>query len=112
MSIRTTKAFSSAAPRLGARRSAAAEGEHERLGRRERDACGVRLDAPELGLAALVEELRDRHSGALLDRPVEVEELPSQPPGELPAERRLARAHEADERDVAIEGVQVRGHVN
>ena len=37
-----------------------------------------------------------------LDLAVDVDERPAEPLGELGPERRLARAHEADERDVAV----------
>src|SRR5207247_6643639 len=72
----------------------------------EGDAHGVLLDPAELVLPPLGEDLADRLAGALLDRGVEIEEGALEPLAELPAERRLARAHEADEDDVAPEGVQ------
>src|SRR5207248_2539841 len=91
---------------LGARHGTAAERDHRRVRRGERDADGMLLDPPELGLAALGEELGDRLAGALLDRRVEIEEGTVEPLGELAPERGLARAHEADEDDVAAERVQ------
>ena len=95
------------ASRFSARRHrTAAERDHRGLGLGERHADGVRLDLAEPVLAALLEELRDRLAGALLDRVVEVDERPAEPRRELAPERRLARAHEADERDVAVERVQ------
>ena len=59
---------------LGRRDGAAAERDHGRLGLGERRADRVRLDLAEALLPALLEELRDRLAGALLDRVVEVEE--------------------------------------
>ena len=49
-------------------------------GCRERDADGMLLDPPELGLAALGEQLGDRLPGPLLDRAVEIEEVPASLP--------------------------------
>src|SRR3954468_16957680 len=95
-----------ALPGLGARDGPAAEREHRRVGACEGEAHGVLLDPPELLLSPLGEELADRLAGALLDRSVEIEEGTFEPLGQLPPERRLARAHEADEDDVAPERVQ------
>ena len=94
-------------PRLGARHGAAAEGDHQRVWRRQRNPRRVALDLPEGALAALLEELRDRLPRPLLDRAVEVEELAPEPHRRVAAERRLSGAHEADEDDVPAEGVEV-----
>ncbi len=60
------------------------------------------LEHPELDLAALLEQLGQRASGRALELAVEVDEPPAEPARDLRAERRLARAHEADERDVPV----------
>ena len=59
----------------------------------------VLLEAAKLGLA-LLEELGDRPVPGL-DLGVEVDERPVRQLGHLPADRRLAGAHEAGERQVA-----------
>ena len=86
----------------------AAECDHGRVGRSEHGRGDGRLDLPEAGLAVAGEELVDRGAGAPLDLMVEVDELPAQPARDLLAERRLARTHEACEREMAVQGV--RGH--
>ena len=91
---------------LLARHGPAPQRDHGGVGGGQRHPHGVLLDPPELLLAALGEELRDRLPGTFLDRGVEIEKGPLQAFRELPAERRLARAHEADEDDVAAERVQ------
>ena len=63
---------------------------------------GFLLAHPELDLAALREDLRDRPAQLALDLAVEVDESPAQPLGDLQAERRLAGAHEADEGEVTV----------
>jgi len=68
----------------------------ERLDRR------VSLEHAELGLPSLLEQLRHRLPGRLRNLAVEVDEPPAEPLRDLGAERRLARAHEADERDVPV----------
>ena len=82
---------------LGRRDGAAAERDHAGLGRGERDAHRVRLDLAERLLPALVEELagsscrlapRSRASRSTNGRPSRA--------ASSRAERRLARAHEAD----------------
>ena len=95
-------------PGRGREHGAAAERDHRRLGRVEDGGGDVLLGDPEAGLAVAREQLLDRRAGALLDLVVEVDEGAPQPAGDLPAERRLARAHEAGEREVAVQGV--RGH--
>jgi hypothetical protein len=52
-------------------------------------------------LALDLEDRRDRHAGATLELDVGVDELEREPPRDLPAERRLARTHHADEEEVA-----------
>ena len=61
----------------------------------------ARLDLPERGLAAFTEEIRDR-AVAALDLSVDVDERPAEPPRDFGAERRLPRAHEADEREMPV----------
>ena len=68
----------------------------------------VLLELPECRLATTREEIRDRHPGAVLDERVNGEERPSEPGRKNRTERRLAGAHEADERDVTVERVQCR----
>ena len=68
----------------------------------ERLERGLLLAHPELDLAPLREDLRDRLAQLALDLAVEVDESPAQALGDLQAERRLAGAHEADEGEVAV----------
>jgi hypothetical protein len=60
------------------------------------------LRTAKAGLAAL-EELRHGRAGTPLDLVVEVEERPPDAQGDLGGERRLAGAHEADERNMPLE---------
>jgi hypothetical protein len=60
-----------------------------------------RLLRPEEGLA-LAEELGNAHPRQRLELAVDVDERTPEPPREVRAERRLARAHEAHERDVLV----------
>ena len=60
------------------------------------------LELAELGLAALAKDVRDRLPERALELAVEVDEPPAEPLGSLRAERRLARAHEADEREMPV----------
>jgi hypothetical protein len=75
-------------------RSTAERDDRGRAGQRFRNY--LLFDLAELGLAAF-EELADRPE-ALLDLLVGVDERAMREARELTAERRLARAHEADER--------------
>jgi hypothetical protein len=50
----------------------------------------------------LLEDLRDRPAKLALDLAVEVDEPTAQALGHLQPERRLARAHEPDEREVPV----------
>ena len=95
-------------PRLRQEHGATAEGDHRRLVSVEHGRGDGRLGDPEAGLAVAREQLLDRGTGALLDLQVEVDERAPQPEGDLPAQRRLPRTHEAGEREVAAQGV--RGH--
>ena len=52
-------------------------------------------------LAVQREELGQRHVGRLLDLPIELDEADAQPPRELLADRRLAGAAQAEQRDDA-----------
>ena len=87
--------------RLGLDR-AAAERDHRGRPAGKRLERGLGLELAELRLAALAEDLRDRLPQRLLELAVEVDEPPAEPLGNLRAERRLARAHEADEREVPV----------
>jgi hypothetical protein len=79
----------------------AAKRDHSRLRRGEHLGSELRFDATELRLAPL-EELGDG-SIAAFDLAVEIDEWsPAQPRGFL-TQRRLARAHETDEREVTPE---------
>ena len=85
-----------------ARHGAAAEGEHGGPLVLECRDGGFGLQHAELRLTPLLEQLGDRlpcRAGQLV---VEVDEAPAEPLRDLPAEGRLARAHEADERDVPV----------
>ena len=62
----------------------------------------VSLEHAELGLPSLLEQLRHRLPSGLRNLAVEVDEPPAEPLRDLGAERRLARAHEADQRDVPV----------
>jgi hypothetical protein len=86
---------------------AAAERIHARPDGRQERQRGALLERPELRLAA-GEEVGDRRSCALLDRVVEVDERATEALGQLTADRRLARAHEADEDDVTVQDVDSR----
>ena len=78
----------------------AAQRDHGRLARGERVARVLRLSQPEGRLAAGLEDPRD--GLVALDLRVDVDERPPELRGELLAEGRLARAHEADQSDVTI----------
>jgi hypothetical protein len=80
----------------------AAERHHRGAARTQHLDSGCLLELPELGFAAALEYLRDRRAGAELDLAVEVEEPPAEALGDLQPECRLARAHEADEGEVAV----------
>ena len=60
------------------------------------------LELPEGCLAVPLEDLRDGLADSLLDDLVDRDERPAQALGEQRAERRLPRAHEADEREVPV----------
>ena len=87
---------------LRARHRAAAERDHRRRPRPERLQRGLLLAHAELDLAALLEDLGDGLAQAALDLAVEVDEPPAQPLRELQPERRLAGAHESDEREMPV----------
>ena len=78
----------------------AAERDHGGRARREGVARVLRLAQPECRLAAGLEDPRDRLLA--LDLGVDVDERPPELRGELLAEGRLARAHEADQSDVTV----------
>src|SRR5262249_21446266 len=85
--------------RYGLHRSAA-ECDHGRVRqaqRRERAALLLQAERP---LPVPLEELRDRSAEVVLELAVEIDERPAQTRGHLGPERGLARAHEADEREV------------
>ena len=77
--------------------------------RRVEDRCGDGLlEHSERRLTVAGEELGDRDPRASLDLAIEVDKASAEAPCDLRAHRRLARAHEAGEREVAVQGV--RGH--
>ena len=78
-------------------------------GRVEHVGRDLLLDRAEPRLPGGCEEVDDRRAGAPLDLTVEVDERPVQPSCHLLAHGRLARAHEAREREMAAECVQVAG---
>src|SRR5690242_10813225 len=79
----------------------AADGDDARLAPVERRSDELRLELAERSLALRLEQVPDRPFRTL-DLVVDVVERPPQPFGDLAAERRLARAHEADEDEVAV----------
>jgi hypothetical protein len=87
--------------RLGLDR-AAAERDDGRPFVAQRLECRLGLEHAKLGLTALAEDLRDRLPQRALELAVEVDEPAPQPLGHLHPERRLARAHEADEGKVPV----------
>jgi hypothetical protein len=62
----------------------------------------LRLEDAKSDLAALFEELGDRPSRRLLELAVDVDEAAAEQVRDLDRKRRLARAHEADQRDVLV----------
>ena len=81
---------------------AAAEREHRRPLVLECPDRRLGLEHAKLDLPALLEDLGQRTPRGALELAVEVDEPPAEPLRDLGAERRLARAHEADERDVPV----------
>ena len=61
----------------------------------------ARLAGAELGLAARLENIRDRHAGRFFDLGVGIDKGQPEPGAELAADRRLARAHHPDKHDRA-----------
>jgi hypothetical protein len=90
------------APDRRARDRAAAERDHRRLAPAQRVDRDRLLEHTELQLAAPREQLGNRLARAVLELAVEIDELAAEPARELDPERRLARAHEADEREVPV----------
>ncbi len=95
-------------PLLGRLREhrAAAERDHGRIRRIQRLGDHDLLERAELSLSALVEELRDRPVTAL-DLLVRVDERAADARGDVATDRRLPRAHEADESEVLAERAYV-----
>ena len=62
------------------------------------------LERPEAGFAVPVEDLGDGAASALLDDLVDGHEAAAQARRDLRSERGLPGAHEADEREVPVEG--------
>ncbi len=104
MNARAAQALS----RLRREHGPAPESDHRGL-RCVENRCGYGLlEHSERRLTVAGKELRDRDLRASLDLTVEVDEAPAEASRDLRAHRRLARAHEAGEREVAVQGV--RGH--
>jgi hypothetical protein len=103
-------------PRVSAQRLAcprrfdrpAAESEHPRVRRLEHRDRPFLLDLAEPVLAVAREQLGDRVAVLLGNELVDVDERQADQLGGLPAERRLARAHEADQREVAVHSIRSR----
>src|SRR4029077_11929816 len=72
----------------------------------DRRADRIRLDSPKPRLAMLLEDVRDRVAVPRPDLPVDVDDPPTEPGLQSAGHRRLPRAHEPDERQVAMERVQ------
>jgi hypothetical protein len=87
-------------PRAGDRPTT--EGDHRRLAAPKRVEGDGPLEHPELELPPPREQLGNRLVCAFLELAVEVEELAAEPASDLDPERRLAGAHEADERQVPV----------
>jgi hypothetical protein len=79
----------------------AAEGNHSRCGGAENVGRNLFFLGAKVGFAPL-EEL-GYWSVTVLKLAIEIDEAPAAEPGHLCADRRLARAHEADEREVFAE---------
>ena len=91
-----------AEPPAGHRRQDRPSAEREHCIRlSEQAADHALLERPERRLAVLLEDRGDRPAGLPLDLAVGVQERPPQPGGQRLARARLARAHEADQREVA-----------
>jgi len=80
----------------------AAEGEHRRALVAQRVQRRLGLEHAELRFASLLEDLRYRLVQRPLQRQVEIDETAPDAVRDLHSERRLARAHEADQRDVLV----------
>jgi hypothetical protein len=80
----------------------AAERDHGRHGRLEQGDRPLLLELAETRLALAREQLRDGPAVVGSNQLVDVDELPSDARRSLRTQRRLARAHEADERDLPI----------
>ena len=85
---------------------AAAQRDHGRVRQTQRCNRVTFLLQAELRLAAPLEELGDRRPEVLFEVAVEVDEGTPEPLRDLRAEGRLARAHEADEREVPVQRVR------
>ena len=84
--------------------------DHRGLPAREDLHCSVLLKLAKRRLAVRREELRDARARALFDDLVDRDKPTTEPLGENRTERRLPRAHESDEHEMAAERVQdVRG---
>ncbi len=79
---------------------ASAERDHRRLRKPQRSERLPRFPEAELGLSFLPEELGDGLPQRPLELPIQVDERTTEALGDLGPERRLPRAHEADEREV------------
>ena len=88
-------------PRVGREHCAAAERDHRRLRPVECGRGNTGLDQPESRLAVAREDVLDRRSRLAFDLPIEIDEGPAEPARDVAPERRLARAHEAGEREVS-----------
>ncbi len=89
---------------------AAAERHHRRVLRTEQLANECGLGDPKLGLALLGEELREPKLHAALEQTVGIDDRTGEACGDVLGQRRLARAHEPDQRQMPAESVQRSHH--
>jgi hypothetical protein len=78
------------------------EREHGRALALERRQRRLGLEQPELDLAALLEQLRNRLPHRTLELAIEIDQSPPEPLGDLDTQDAFAGAHEPDERDVPV----------
>ncbi len=93
-------------PRLSGRESSASELDDGGWPAREEICGSALLEHAELRFAALLEQLGDRLARGALDDVVDRDERAPEPRGEPGAERRLPRAHESDQGEMAVQRVQ------
>ena len=85
---------------------ATSERDHDRLAGSEYRPRHRLFELSEGSLAVAGEELLDRDTGPALDLAIEIDEVAAEAPGDPRADRRLARAHEAGQREVSVQSVR------